>query len=102
MPTLTTDPELTNENIKNPFCCSGSSPTPDSHIPLTDKPTEEILTSRAVAVMLGRNHKTIERHARDGAIPGHFRLGRWYFLKSELDSWLRSELDSSRQPCRVN
>ena len=42
--------------------------------------------------MLGRSHKTIERYAREGAIPGHFRLRRWYFLKSELDSWLRSEL----------
>lgn len=59
---------------------------------LTDKATAEVLTSKDVAAMLGRSHKTIERYAREGAIPGHFRLRRWYFLKSELDSWLRSEL----------
>jgi len=60
------------------------------------------LTSKEVGVLLDRNPKTIERHARAGRIPAHFKLSRWYFLQSELDDWLRSELQSSRQPCHVN
>jgi predicted DNA-binding transcriptional regulator AlpA len=61
-----------------------------------------VLTSKDVAAMLGRNHKTIERHAREGTIPGHFRLSRWYFLKSEIDEWLLGEVNSTSQPDRVN
>jgi predicted DNA-binding transcriptional regulator AlpA len=64
--------------------------------------TLEILTSRDLAEILGRHRKTIERHARMGTIPGHFRLGQWYFLKSEIDAWLRIELNSTGQPDRVN
>ena len=62
----------------------------------------EILSSKDVAALLGRNHKTIERYAREGEIPGHFKLNRWYFFKPELDSWLQSDVESTRQPCRVN
>jgi predicted DNA-binding transcriptional regulator AlpA len=59
------------------------------------------LTSREVGALLGRNHKTIERHAKRGDIPAHFRFSRWYFLKSELDAWLKADVDSACQPCRV-
>jgi predicted DNA-binding transcriptional regulator AlpA len=66
-----------------------------------ETPFERPLTSMEVGVLLGRNHKTIERHAKRGDIPAHFRLNRWYFLRSEIDKWLSGDLDSSRQPCRV-
>jgi excisionase family DNA binding protein len=48
------------------------------------------LTSRDVAAMLGVSHKTVERHAREGTIPGHFRLNRCLFFQSELDEWLKA------------
>jgi hypothetical protein len=50
---------------------------------------EQPLTSKDVAAMLGPHPKTIERYAREGKIPGHFKLNRWYFFPSELDNWLR-------------
>jgi excisionase family DNA binding protein len=53
------------------------------------------LTSRDVAAMLGVGHKTIERHAREGEIPAHFRLNRWYFFQSELVRWLKAEVHSA-------
>lgn len=62
---------------------------------------EKPLTSMEVGVLLGRNHKTIERHAKQGHIPAHFRFNRWYFLKSELDAWLKADVDSACRPCRV-
>ena len=44
--------------------------------------------------------KTIKRMARRGHIPGHFRFGRWYFYPSELDAWMRVEVDSPGHSCR--
>jgi hypothetical protein len=35
-----------------------------------------------------------------GDLPGHFRFGRWYFYHSELDSWMRGTVDSTRHSCR--
>ena len=66
------------------------------------EPPAAILSSKDVAAMLGRNRKTIERHTRNGEIPGHFRLGRWYYFRNELDAWLKAEINSPCQPCRVN
>ena len=65
-----------------------------------ETPFERPLTSMELGVLLGRNRKTVERHAKRGDIPGHFRLNRWYFLRDEIDKWLTGDLDSSRQPCR--
>lgn len=65
---------------------------------MTSKP----LTSRDVASLLGIGHKTVERHARKGEIPAHFRLNRWFFFQSELDAWLKADVNSACQPCRVN
>ena len=71
--------------------------------PLTERHVVfDVMTSREMSDILKRNHKTIERHAREGKMPAHFRLGRWYFLKSELDEWLKAELQSTRPPYRVN
>lgn len=101
MKKMANDPGLPSKNVGNPSCDSGNSPPASLPRPAADASTE-VLTSKDVAAMLGRNYKTIERYAREGAIPAHFRLARWYFFKSELDSWLRCEVDSTRQPCRVN
>lgn len=45
--------------------------------------------------MLGVSHKTLERHAREGTIPAHFRLNRWFFFQSELVHWLKADVDSA-------
>jgi excisionase family DNA binding protein len=60
---------------------------------ITSKP----LTTKDVAALLQVHPKTIERHAREGSIPAHFRLNRWFFFQSELDSWLRCDVDSACQ-----
>jgi excisionase family DNA binding protein len=63
---------------------------------------EPWLDSREAAAVLKRSHKTIERYAREGHIPGYQRFSRWYFKRSELDAWLGSTLQSGSQPCRVS
>jgi len=63
---------------------------------------EKPLTSREVAELLHCNHKTIERHARRGDIPAHFRLNRWFYLWHEIDAWMKAGVESACQPCRVN
>jgi len=53
--------------------------------------------------LLGNIHvKTLQRYARRGDIPGYQIGGHWYFRASELDSWLRSRINSSCYPCRSN
>lgn len=65
---------------------------------------EPLITSREAADLLHMNHKTVERWARIGELPGYqYAAGEpWYFRKSELDSWLRSKLNSVSQLHRVN
>jgi excisionase family DNA binding protein len=63
---------------------------------------EPWLDSREAATVLKIHHKTLERKAREGAIPGYQRFSRWYFRRSELDAWLMGALQSGSQPCRVN
>jgi excisionase family DNA binding protein len=55
---------------------------------------EPLLDSRVAAELLHIHHKTLERMARSGAIPGYRIAGRWYFRASELDLWLNSQLNS--------
>jgi excisionase family DNA binding protein len=49
---------------------------------------------------------TIVRWARAGRIPAHPLGGgprrKWRFLLSELDEWMKSEVDSPRRPRRPN
>ena len=59
---------------------------------------EKPLTSRDAAPILRKNHKTLEKYARQGIIPAHFRLNRWYFFESELVRWLKADVDSACQP----
>jgi excisionase family DNA binding protein len=63
---------------------------------------EQPLTSREVGEMLGAHYKTIEKKARKGEIPGHFKLNHWYFFASELDKWLRVCESSDSQFVSVN
>jgi len=80
----------------------GKLPSPQPSLTSGQQPSTRVLTSKDVGAMLGRNPKTIERHAREGAIPAHFRLTRWYFFESEIDEWLRGDVKSTRQPDRGN
>jgi excisionase family DNA binding protein len=59
---------------------------------------ERPITSKEASQVLGVHPRTIKRMARDGKVPGHFRFGRWYFYASELDCWMRMELNSARHP----
>jgi excisionase family DNA binding protein len=60
---------------------------------------EPLIDSAAAAELLKIHRKTLERMALRGEIPGH-KIGRfWRFRSSELDEWLRSRVNSGRQPC---
>jgi excisionase family DNA binding protein len=64
---------------------------------------EQLLRSEQAAKLLGNIHvKTLQRYARAGTLPGYRLGGHWYFRASELDSWLRSRINSSCHPCRLN
>ncbi len=60
---------------------------------------EPLIDSSAAAELLNVHRKTLERMALRGEIPGH-KVGKfWRFRASELDEWLRSGVNSGRQPC---
>jgi excisionase family DNA binding protein len=59
---------------------------------------ERPINCKEASQVLGVHPRTIKRMARDGKVPGHFRFGRWYFYASELDRWMRMELNSARHP----
>ncbi len=56
---------------------------------------EPLRDSREAAALLHIHHKTLERKARSGEIPGNQIAGRWYFRATELDGWLKSQLKSA-------
>ncbi len=58
------------------------------------------LTCEEAAAFVRAHPKTVKRMARNGELPGHLRIGRWFFYASELDCWMRTELHSSRHSCR--
>ena len=77
--------------------------TAQSVAPSATQPFEPLLDSREAAGLLHIHHKTLERKAREGEIPGYQIAGRWYFRASEQDGWLRSQLQSApANPVRVN
>ena len=59
---------------------------------------ERPLTCEEAAAFVRVHPRTVKRMARAGKVPGHFRFGRWYFYASELDCWMRMELNSARHP----
>ena len=63
---------------------------------------EALIGSPEAAKLLGNIHiKTLQRYARHRRIPGYQIGGHWYFRASELDSWLRSQINLSCHPCRL-
>jgi len=64
---------------------------------------EPLLDDNQASALLGGIHvKTLQRLARTGNVPA-YRVGRfWRYRASELDSWLRSKVNSPRQPARVD
>lgn len=65
---------------------------------------EYYVCSEEAARFLKLNLRTIQRLAREGAIPAHpFGEGSrksWRFLLSELDAWMKAKVNSPRRPCR--
>ena len=59
---------------------------------------EPLLDDKQAAALLGGIHpKTLQRMAREGAVPA-YRVGRhWRYRASELDKWLKSGAHSQRQ-----
>jgi excisionase family DNA binding protein len=68
--------------------------------------TQTWMNSREAAKYLGcakpYAFKTLERYARQNKMPAHFRMNRWYFLKEELDAWIKDGVCFSSQSVRVN
>jgi excisionase family DNA binding protein len=75
---------------------------PSDHKPSEPK-FEPLLDDKQASALLGGIHvKTLQRLARTGKVPA-YRVGRfWRYRASELDSWLRSKVNSPRQPARVD
>jgi excisionase family DNA binding protein len=62
---------------------------------------EPLIGSVQAARLLGNVHvKTLQRYARLGRLPGYQIGGHWYFRESELDAWLRNQINSNRQSVR--
>jgi hypothetical protein len=61
---------------------------------------EPLIGSSQAARLLGNIHvKTLQRYARLGRLPGYQIAGHWYFRESELDVWLRHQINS-KSPTR--
>jgi excisionase family DNA binding protein len=65
---------------------------------------EPYVNASDAADFLGIHPKTLMRLARDRVVPAYsFTDGtrhRWRFLKSELDIWMRSRVNSTSHPLR--
>jgi excisionase family DNA binding protein len=62
---------------------------------------EALISSTQAARLLGNLHvKTLQRYARLGRLPGHQIAGHWYFRESELDAWLRDQINLECQSVR--
>ena len=61
---------------------------------------EPLIDAGQAAKLLGIHPKTLQKMAREGRVP-RIRVGKfWRFRRSELDSWLRTEVDSTRYAYR--
>jgi excisionase family DNA binding protein len=70
----------------------------DKEAPQKPFGVERPLTCDEAGELLRVHPRTIKRMAARGEVPGHFRFGRWFFYPSELDSWMRMELNSECHP----
>lgn len=62
---------------------------------------ESLISTTQAAMLLGNLHvKTLQRYARLGRLPGYQIGGHWYFRESELDAWLRLQINSRSQSFR--
>jgi excisionase family DNA binding protein len=60
--------------------------------------------AQEAARFLNMHSKTVLRKARSGALPAHPVGGnrkRWHFYLSELDDWLRSQVNTCSHPPRA-
>jgi excisionase family DNA binding protein len=75
--------------------------TPESRTPeLPAAAFERVLNTEEAAALLQIHPKTLQRMARQGAVPA-FRIGDlWRFRASALDEWLRFGLSSKSHSCR--
>ena len=56
---------------------------------------EQLITSEEAAQLLGIHPKTLQQMARSGKIPA-VRVGKyWRFRNSDLDSWVRANVNCS-------
>ncbi len=66
-------------------------------------PPEPYVDASTAGEFLGIHPRTIQRLAREGALPAHPFGGTlrktWRFKLTELDEWLRSRVNSARRPC---
>lgn len=63
---------------------------------------EPLVDADDIAELLRLHPKTVQLKARRGGITAH-RIGKfWRFRRSEIDRWLRSEVNSGRYACRQN
>ena len=61
---------------------------------------EPLVDADEVADLLGLHPKTVQLMARQGKIPA-IRVSKfWRFRKSEIDRWVRSEVNCAGYACR--
>ena len=98
---LAPDPHNREASNASPMRTKMSASTVVRTVP-SDQLFEPLLDSREAAALLLMHHKTLERKARKGEVPGYQIAGRWCFRVSELDRWLKGQVNSSSQSRRVN
>jgi excisionase family DNA binding protein len=67
-------------------------------------PVEPFIDASEAATFIKLHRKTLLRLAREGSIPAHPLTGNrrriWRFLRSELDAWARSKVNSGCDRCQ--
>jgi excisionase family DNA binding protein len=62
---------------------------------------EALLTSKEASQVLKIHPKVLERMAMRGEVPA-LKVGKfWRYRATALDAWIKSRLESDRQPCRM-
>lgn len=71
---------------------------PGSSFVNNQRAIESYIDAKEAALFIGLSARTLMRLARTGVVPGHaIGIGvrhRWRFLKSELDIWMQTRLNS--------